>query len=388
MLLAVNLTSLPGNTYSIHLKDELFKKIPAILKQLKQAHHYIIICDSTVKKLYGTALLKNLRTSGYLTDLISFSAGEKFKNESTKSKIERQLFQKKCGRDTMIIALGGGVTGDLAGFIAATYMRGISYIHVPTSLLAMVDSSIGGKVGIDTEFGKNLIGAFWHPQAIIVDTEVLKTLPEQHFRNGLFEIMKIFLTHDVKAFNYFQKNLAKILARNSIILNKIITRAMQLKIQVIEKDERENGERATLNCGHTIGHALEKLTNFSLLHGYAVGFGMLLESKISELSGVLSVQGFQEIADVLSNLGITSTEFRKISKKIKPVDLIQAMQHDKKNRSGQINFVLLKAIGKVKIDQGKFVHPVLPTMIKKALQLLATSYQNPATRTQLPSTKT
>lgn len=353
--------------YPIYVKKGLLSAgIERILWKLPHANRYIIITDDSVKKLFGDKLYKHLKAKNFPVELISFKPGEKFKNEATKTKLDHQILAKKCGRDSMILALGGGVVGDMAGFVAATYMRGIPYIHIPTSLLAMVDSSIGGKVGIDTPYGKNLLGAFWHPQAIIADMDCLTNLPQGQIINGLMEALKIFLTYDKGAFNHMQKNvgtLTKNAGKNPDLLKKIILRAMELKAGVIERDEHEANERMVVNWGHTIGHAIEFLSEYKLLHGYAVALGILVEAKISQLSGILSEKHYQIIEKTLADFGIKKSEIKKYSAE----KILEKTLMDKKNHNGKVKYVLLKKIGKVKKSGGKFGHYVDEKIVKQAL---------------------
>src|SRR5579862_7344926 len=236
----------------------------------------VIVTDDTVDHLYANHLLKQLKNANPL--LFTFPAGEQSKSAEIKSKIEEKMIQANCDRDTLLIALGGGVVGDLAGFIAATYMRGISYIQVPTTLLAMVDSSVGGKTSINTPQGKNLIGAFWQPKTVVADIHCLKTLPEVHCVNGLIEAIKMFLTNDADYFHYVNTHLDRFFHKDEIVLQKIIERAVQIKVDIVSQDETEKNLRMTLNFGHTIGHALEKITGYAILHGFAVALGILIEA--------------------------------------------------------------------------------------------------------------
>jgi 3-dehydroquinate synthase len=322
----------------------------------------VIITDHHVKKYYASVLERSLNQEGYKTVLLSFPAGELSKNISTKCQLEEQMFAHRCDRDTLIIALGGGVVGDMAGFIAATYMRGIDYIQLPTTLLAMIDSSIGGKTGIDTPQGKNLIGAFWQPKAVIADITCLKSLPKEHLINGLIEIIKIFLIRDADGLSNLDKNLEHVLSDDENTLTDLIHRAIELKAEIVINDEKENHQRAVLNLGHTVGHALEHLSNYQLLHGYAVGLGLLVEAKMAQIMGLLSEDHYQYIKSLLSRLHITAYDLKKFDVK----EVINTTQLDKKKKAGVVNYVLLTAIGRVYEKNNQFAHPVPDAVLEQA----------------------
>lgn len=330
----------------------------------KKFSQLVIITDSNIKKLYGLRLKKELCALGYLTLLLSFHAGEKSKNYKTKQNIERDMYKHHCDRDTLILALGGGVVGDIAGFIAATFLRGIAYVQIPTSLLAMVDSSIGGKTGINTRFGKNLIGSIYQPICVVVDISLLKTLFKPHLINGLIECIKMFLTHDAKSFYYIQAYLHSIIQGNKVTLNEVIVRAIRIKSAVVTQDEKDQAERNTLNFGHTIGHALEKLSNYNLLHGYAVAYGILVEATISHLSGLLDFDQLIIIKNLIVSLNIHGSDLKKYDFG----KLIQATKIDKKVRFRKVNYVLLNQIGHVYVSQQQFVHGIDDRVVKQALE--------------------
>ncbi|OGV27731.1 MAG: 3-dehydroquinate synthase [Legionellales bacterium RIFCSPHIGHO2_12_FULL_37_14] len=350
--LTVKLQETTPTSYPILIKKGLLQDPKSWLPA--EISLWVIITDTNVAEILALNLQKNLLKMGLKTLLLKVNPGERSKSQRNKSLLEQTMLQHDCDRKTGILALGGGVIGDLAGFIAATYMRGIAYIQLPTTLLAMVDSSVGGKTAINTKEGKNLIGAFWQPKAVIVDSSALETLPQKQLINGLFEALKMFLTHDSASFTWFHKNLTNILARNLQDLENLVYRALKIKTRVVAQDEKEQHERAVLNFGHTIGHALEKITNYRLLHGYAVGFGMLVEAKIALTLKLLTEQKFALIENALRPLGITS---RKLAK-FKAEEVIAATKFDKKKQSGQVFYVLLKDIGSVKEINGKYVHLV------------------------------
>lgn len=320
----------------------------------RRYEHYIVITDHTVKKHYGHSLIAALHKLGCNAKLLSFPSGEASKTQTTKTQLEESMLRTHCGRNTLCLALGGGVVGDLAGFLSATYMRGIDYIQIPTTLLAMVDSSVGGKTAIDTAHGKNLIGAFWQPKAVLADLDCLATLPKKHIINGLVEALKMFLTSDKASLQYLQRNLDAALAGDHKVLTQIIYRAVKIKADVVERDEKESNLRMILNFGHTIGHALEQISRYKILHGVAVAYGILVEAKIAQLLGLLSVKHYADIQTILARLGIHSKALRKFD-----IDqIIQATALDKKTTTQQARYVLLNSLGSVLQTQGKFAHPV------------------------------
>jgi len=360
--LSVQIPAKRAFSYPILMGQKLLENPQAWLPDVAQYDQVIIITDHQVKKHYGTALAQQLMALGYPVQLLSFPAGEKSKQQQTKQFLEEKMLRARCNRNTLCLALGGGVVGDLAGFLAATYMRGIAYIQIPTTLLAMVDSSVGGKTALDTAFGKNLIGAFWQPQAVIADLTCLKSLPQQQLINGLVEALKIFLTSDVKSFQYAAKNLDKLLAYDPKVLLEIIQRAVAIKADVVEKDEKESNLRMVLNFGHTIGHALEQLSDYKMLHGYAVAYGILVEAKISEMLGFLSPKNYRLIQMIFARLGIVG----KALKKTNVSQVIKMTKLDKKVKTGQAYYVLLKDLGEVCEKEKRFAHPVADAIVKQA----------------------
>lgn len=360
--LRVKIPAKPTFSYPIHIASGLLTKIRIWLKDTTKYDSLVIITDNNVKKLYGKILTQQLNTAGYKIKLLAFPGGEKSKQQKTKQYLEEQMLRQHCGRKTLCLALGGGVVGDLAGFVAATYMRGIPYIQIPTTLLAMVDSSVGGKTAIDTPYGKNLLGAFWQPISVIADLNCLKTLSREQFISGLVEALKMFLTSDAKSLRYAVKNLNKILVCDQNILQNVIYRAVRVKAEVVEKDEKENNLRMILNFGHTIGHALEQITHYKMLHGYAVAYGILVEAKIAEILGILSSKNFLIIQTLFAQLGIVGTALQKIN-----IDqLIKATQLDKKVRTGKVYYVLLKDLGSVYVKKNRYAHVVENVIVKKA----------------------
>lgn len=366
----VKITTKPNDNYPILIGASLLDV--AVLFPLKQFTNIVIITDNVVKKRYALSLKKQLKKSGHDSLVLSFPPGEKFKNNNTKQKLENAMLLHCCDRDTLIVALGGGVVGDLAGFTAATYLRGVSYIQIPTTLLAMVDSSIGGKTAINTKYGKNLIGAIYQPKCVIADVSTLKTLSKKARINGLIEAIKIFITHDAKSFNYTASHLSEMIQGKEDVLKSVILRAVKIKSKVVGRDEIENGERALLNFGHTIGHALEKISHYKLLHGYAVAYGILVEATISHLLGLLDKQQLSIIKNILSKLGIHGKDLKRFD----ITKIIQATKNDKKVRFNSVHYVLLKKIGSAHISKGKYTHPVAEKLVKQAFKLTITEVKD------------
>lgn len=347
-------------SYPICIGSELLANIQSYLPPCNST--MVIITDDTVKKLYAVSLQQSLNNAGYKTILLSFPAGEISKNNYTKTILEEAMLAEGCDRDSLILAFGGGVVGDIAGFVAATYMRGIDYIQVPTSLLAMVDSSVGGKTSIDTPQGKNLIGAFWQPKAVIADSTCLRTLSQEHLINGLIEAFKMFLTSDAESLTFLDQNLDRILARDEVLLSDAVRRAVSVKAQIVAQDEKDHHLRAILNLGHTIGHALEQLSEYKLLHGYAVALGILLEAKIAEHMEHLKAEDYLFIRTLLQRLGISAASLEGFTIE----SIIHQTKLDKKKRNGVVHYVLLNGLGGVYTIENRFAHAVENSVVREA----------------------
>ncbi|MFH1849587.1 MAG: 3-dehydroquinate synthase [archaeon] len=305
--------------------------------QLGNCSSCFIITDSVVKKLYGVQLLAEVQKRNR-AHLLSFPAGEKHKTLDTFSGLIDMLHAQGADRRSLIIALGGGVVGDVAGFVASAYMRGIDFIQVPTTLLAMVDSSVGGKVGVDTKDGKNLIGAFHQPKAVLIDTETLATLPETEFRNGMVELVKHAIIRDRDFFKDLESNIDRVLAKER--LEDAILASVRIKAWIVEEDEKEAGIRRLVNYGHTFGHAIESLSSYAVPHGAAVAKGMLIAAKLSAELGHLSEAELKRHNRLIEKI----QPAWKLG--LRPSDLIRSMKHDKKAHHGKLVFVLLDGIGK------------------------------------------
>lgn len=319
----------PDHSYPIFIQPgALVEALPSFVKT-RGVKSAAVITNTTLAPLYGTDLAARL-PGGFL---VTVPDGELYKNLDTMQSIYDQLLAGGADRGTLIVALGGGVMGDMAGFAAATFMRGVAFVQAPTSLLAMVDSSIGGKVGVDLPQGKNLIGAFKDPLAVFADTDTLKTLPPIEFRCGMAEAIKSALVGDPSLFEC-------ILSDPQANVNEIAARAAGVKVRLVEEDPFEHGPRAFLNLGHTFGHALEQASHYSWKHGEAVGFGLLAAAILSEQRELCAPGLTQRVSHLLETVGLP-TQYSGLS----PDDLWDAMRHDKKWRDGKAHFVLLEREG-------------------------------------------
>lgn len=355
----VNLKKQTNNSYPIIIGCNILPTIVKDLKKLNLANRYVVITDLNVHKLYAKKLVELFKQHKLTTDLIVFRAGEKSKNIETKLKIENQMFKLGCGRDTAIIALGGGVVGDLAGFVAATYNRGIPFVQIPTTILAAADSSIGGKTGINNNFGKNLIGAFYQPKRVYIDTNFWQTLKPNEIKNGLAETVKHALISDASFFEFLEKNYQRILEPK--VAQYIAQKNCLIKSRVVSQDERETSLRQILNYGHTIGHALEQVSVYKLSHGQAIAVGMNFAGLISVELGYLNKIDLIRQNYLLQKIGFSLVIPKNISLK----KIIKAMKLDKKAEKGQLKFVLLNSIGKVEKDHNRHLVTVGLDLIKK-----------------------
>lgn len=306
-----------------------------------------IITNPVVNKLYGKNVVLNLKKTGFISSVIEIPDGEEHKNLKTVSFIYDNLISHKMERTSPIIALGGGVIGDIAGFVSATYLRGVPFVQAPTTLLAQVDSSIGGKTGVNHSMGKNLIGAFYQPKLVLIDSDVLKTLPQREIQAGLAEVIKYGVIRDKKLFAFLEKNSADILKLGKGI-DYAIRRACEIKADIVEKDETEKGLRAILNYGHTFGHAIESLTHYKeFRHGEAVAIGMVMAAGLSYKMGVCKYDVYKRIRAVIEAFGLPALSPPEID-----IDkFIKAMEMDKKVIEEKLRFVLVRDIGDVIIHE-------------------------------------
>src|SRR5467141_4874964 len=313
-------------SYDILIGRGLLADLPALAKAACPASRYAVITDSHVAKLYGQTLVARFRDATLQVQLFEFPAGERSKTRETWASLSDRMLAAQLGRDSAVIALGGGVVGDVAGFVAATYLRGIPCIQVPTTLLAMIDSSIGGKTGVDVPAGKNLVGAFHQPRLVIADLDVLGTLPRVQLAAGMAEAVKHGAIADAAYFAFLEQETAAITARDPAALERVVRRSVEIKAEVVAADEREAGRRAILNFGHTMGHAIEATAKFAVLHGEAVAIGMAYEARLAAALGIAEPGTAVRVRRLLEryNLPVDLPESATVD------DLIAAMQLDKK----------------------------------------------------------
>ncbi len=301
-----------------------------------------IISDSNVAPIYMEIFKAALKDSFSDVYEYVFEAGEKSKNLDTIKCFYDVFLDSKLDRKSVVVGLGGGVCGDMAGFAAATFMRGIKFVQIPTSLLAQVDSSVGGKVAVDYRNNKNAVGAFYQPEFVYINTETLKTLPKREFSAGMAEVIKYGLMADRGFYGFIKDNKEKILNLENSVLTEMILKCCQIKADIVSKDEKENGLRGTLNFGHTIGHAIETVKNFQLLHGECVSIGMMAALNVSENRGYVSKNFVNEFAQLLECFGLPQSV-----DKVNAEDVYKQMFFDKKVKNNKINFVVMKNIGEV-----------------------------------------
>jgi len=330
------------NGYDIHIGSGLLMQTGHQLKENGFADKLVIITNPIVKGLYGDALKQNLTAEGFRVTILQVPDGEEQKSLEAAGRIYSELTDFYAERMTPILALGGGVIGDLAGFVAATYLRGVPLIQIPTTLLAQVDSSIGGKVAVNHGQLKNKIGAFYQPRLVISDISTLKTLPTKVVIDGLAEVIKSAVIGDKELFAFLEKNLNKVKSLNVEVLEEVVFQSAKIKAEIVEKDEKDLGLRSILNYGHTVGHAIESTSDFKVQHGEAVAIGMLAAARISNKLGILDKNELIRLKSVIKRAGLpTQMPNLEVEK------IIQAIEHDKKVLRGKIRFVLPESIGSV-----------------------------------------
>lgn len=333
--------NLGERAYDICFTDS-FGMLAAEMKKINAPQKLLIVTDTNVERIYGREVLETLIGAGYDCSLYAFNAGEENKTINTITDICRASVENELDRKSMIVALGGGVVGDMAGFAAAIYMRGIDFVQIPTTLLSQSDSSVGGKTGIDFCNGKNILGAFHQPKLVYINVDTLRTLPDIQLVSGMGEVIKHGIICDREFYDFIKTNSVNIKSLDSDLLIKMAKRNCEIKASVVEQDERESGLRAILNFGHTIGHAVESALNFTKTHGECVGLGIAAVCRIANLRGFLSEEEQGDIESVLEDYGF------EIKTKLPDCNIIyDFMNKDKKKTNGKINFVLPVKIGEV-----------------------------------------
>lgn len=348
---------LKNKKYPIYFSDSKIR-LGQLLSKKFQSSKWVVVTNPTVNKLYGSKIRNELKNLGKISTVL-IPDGEQFKTLQTVEKIYQQFSKNKVDRKTPIIALGGGVVGDVAGFAAATYLRGIPLIQIPTTLLSQVDSSVGGKTGVDLSFGKNLVGAFYQPHLVWIDTKYLSTLPRREILGGAAEVIKYGAIRSPSLFALLEKRIEDFLKLDPLLTQKIIQECVQIKADVVEEDEKETkGVREILNFGHTLGHAIETLSNYKIYnHGEAISIGMVFAAELSEKLKLLDQSSSIRLKNLLQSANLP-TEIPSYPLK----KYLETMSHDKKMNAGKIRYVLLKKIGVTLVKElelkevGKFLN--------------------------------
>ncbi|MBI1741670.1 3-dehydroquinate synthase [Candidatus Acetothermia bacterium] len=332
--------NLGERSYPIYIKPSLLDQLGTLYKKYRLGKRAALITDDQVAPLYSDGALDSMRAAGVHTSLITVPAGEEQKSLQTVDLLFTKMMEAQLDRSSTVIALGGGVIGDLSGFVAATYLRGVAFVQVPTTLMAQVDSSVGGKTSVNHRLGKNLIGAFYQPKFVLIDPLLLKTLPSREFWSGLSEVIKYGLIRDTRLFEQLEQTLSyDRLIKDTDALSQIIARCCQIKAEITSQDEKESDLRRILNFGHTIGHALEAVSHFELKHGEAIAWGMRAAAWLSLKNGSLNETEFGRVSAMLEKLSKPSIH------QYNPNEIFEYIHRDKKVRDEKIHFVLLKRLG-------------------------------------------
>jgi len=332
--------NLGKDSYDVWIGPGLLQLTGRLLKEKGFEGKLVIVTDPVVKGLHGETLSKALAKDGFKVTTLVVPAGEDQKSLDNAIRLYEQLTDAYAERSTLVLALGGGVVGDLSGFVAATYLRGVPFVQLPTTLLAQVDSSVGGKVAVDHGRLKNKIGAFHQPKLVIADTDTLKTLPKPELANGLAEAIKTALVRGKEFFLYLEQNVEKLKALDIAALEEAVFQCVRIKAEIVEKDERDAGLRNILNFGHTIGHAIESVSHFGVRHGEAVAVGMVAAARISNRMGLLSYNDVDRLISLIEKAGLPAR-----MPELDTAEILEAMRHDKKVDRAQMRFALLKEIG-------------------------------------------
>lgn len=340
---------LKNNGYPIFIGDDIIKRTSSLIKKSKLGRDAIVITHPHINRMYGKKLAKSLRSGGNSVKFIEVPQGEKSKSASVAFKVTEKIARFDALKQPFLVAFGGGVIGDLAGFVAAVYKRGIPYIQIPTTLLAQIDSAIGGKTAVDLPVGKNLVGAFYQPKAVISDISLLKSLPRRQLKNGYAEAIKYGIIKDHALFAHLERKKDILFSHDTKFLSALVTTCSQIKARVVERDEKEvSGLRAILNFGHTMGHAIEAAGKFKTYqHGEAIGLGMRIAADISHRLGMLSAGSVKRVNALITHVGLPTT-----IKKVTLKSIFNHVKHDKKFKAGKNRLVLASRIGKVQLVEG------------------------------------
>jgi 3-dehydroquinate synthase len=341
--------SLGERSYSIEIGAGNLASAGAFLTARLKPRHAVLITDENVVEPHATCVADSLAQSNIDVDILTIDPGEAEKNVESAEGLWNKLLEVGADRRTVVVAVGGGVVGDLAGFVAATFARGLSFVQVPTTLLAQVDSSVGGKVGVNLPGAKNMVGAFWQPRGVLIDTDTLATLPEREYLSGLAEVVKYGVILDAEFFDYLVAHTAELRKRDTQALVHVIARSCELKAQVVAADEREEtGIRAVLNYGHTFCHAFETLTGYgTLLHGEAVSIGMACAARLAQSMGRVDTDFTRRQKELLVALGLPV-----VAPRLTAADVLSVMARDKKSTAGKLRFVLPTRLGHVELVSG------------------------------------
>jgi 3-dehydroquinate synthase len=351
-------------TYRVTVAAGLLDALGTRVAAAAPAYRYAIVTDDAVGALYADRVRATFPPGAALP--FSVPAGEAHKTRESWARLTDEILAAGCGRDTTVVALGGGVVGDLAGFVASTFMRGIPYVQVPTTLLAMIDASIGGKTGVDTPAGKNLVGTFHQPAAVLVDPTALATLPSRHLRAGLAEAVKHGVIADESYFDRLVGDLPALLepaGAVSEMMTSLVARSIEIKAAIVRRDEREGGVRKVLNLGHTLGHAIELLSSYEMLHGEAVAIGMALESELAEHAGIAACGTTARIRDALARAGLPVDRPDGMS----PDRIIEATRSDKKARRGVVEYALPRRVGAMAAESSGWTVAVDDALVREVL---------------------
>jgi len=351
-------------SHDIRIGRGLGPRISVDLRRRALARRYVVITDDNLAARHGRRLLGALRRRGLAADILAIPAGETSKTRRVRDRLEDRLIGIGADRSTALVALGGGVVGDLTGFVAATFHRGIPFVQVPTTLVGMVDSAIGGKTGINHPDGKNLIGAYHAPAAVYIDIDYLKTLPPRQFRAGLAEVVKCGVVADPDLFETLERWPERVLRRDPDLLSRVIESCCRIKARVVSEDPRESGRRTILNFGHTIGHALETLSRYRIAHGEAVAIGMVAEARIAAKAGLGTGTLVPRLAGLLAGLGLPTA----IPARYAAAAILEVARRDKKARGGRIACALPVRLGAMAQVAGDYRIPVDDALIAGVLR--------------------
>ena len=354
------LVRVPSGKYAVLAGRGLLKRAGEHVAHLGESTGVFVLSSPRVWKHWGGALRASLRRQGH-NQVVLFNDRESAKNMRTVESLCRRLVGAGADRRAVIVALGGGVVGDVAGFVAASFLRGVALVHVPTTLVAQVDSAIGGKTGVNLAEGKNLVGAFYQPRLVLADPDTLVTLPARQYRSGLYEVIKYGVIGDPTLFRLLEQDMDRLLRRDPAVLGRVLPRCIRAKAEVVGRDEQESGPREVLNFGHTVGHALEGATGYKrFLHGEAVGWGMMAATLLSVALDLLDTGSAARILRLVGRVGPLPA-----LGEVAPVRLLKVMHADKKARAGRLRFVLPRSIGRVEV-----VSPVPEALVRRVVAVL------------------